>query len=172
MTAMVEHRTDHRERERRRHAGLGHLDSLELLDVLMGLPPQVAVPLASIRRNDLNVLRRAPGGVVRFTGSSVTRLAVPVVTPVLAVVYAEQWRAGLERASEFAAYCPRMFVVRELPADTDGLLAEASWYGVGVAVGHGDAPTMVLEPEPLDDWQPTPAWWLFCERVHRHSSAG
>ncbi len=144
------------------------MDSMELLDALMGLPARAAVPLSSMSSSSLGVLRRSPRGIVRFTSSSVTRLAVPPVTPVLAIVHSARWRDGLERASRYAAYCPRMLVVRELPANADEALAEASWYGIGVAVGPRSAPTTVLEPEPLADWQPTVAWWRFCERVYRH----
>jgi hypothetical protein len=167
-TAAVTHRTDDREDDRRRQAGVGHLDSIELLNALMDLPPGPTVPLSLIRSSTLAVLRRAPEGVVRFTSSGVIRLATPPVTPLLAVVHSAQWRDGLERASRFAAYCPRMLVVRELPSNADEALAEASWYGIGVAVGPRSTPTTVLEPEPLADWQPTVAWWRFCERVYRH----
>lgn len=62
-----------------------------------------------------------------------------------------------------------MLVVRELPPNADVALAEASWYGIGVAVGPQAAPTTVVEPEPIADWQPTAAWWHFCERVYLHT---
>ncbi|MEU4449269.1 hypothetical protein AB0K14_40455 [Actinosynnema sp. NPDC050801] len=168
-SATIVHRTDDAEHGRRRAEGLGHLDSMELLDVLMELPSGEAVPLSVVGPSNLRVLGRAPSGVVKFTRRSVTRLVVPVVTPLLAVVYASHWRDGLVRASEFAAYCPRMFVTRELPENADEILAEASWYGVGVAVGPRSEPTVVLEPEPLSGWRPTVAWWRFCERVYRHT---
>lgn len=167
-SATIEHRTDHEEHDRRRRQGLGHVDSMELLDVLMGLPAWTAVPLSSMSKPALRVLRRAPEGIVRFTPSSVTRLAAQPVAPILAIVYSPRWEEGLERASRFAAYCPRMLVVRKPPANADEALAEASWYGIGVAVGSRSARTTVLEPEPLADWQPTVAWWRFCERVYRH----
>lgn len=167
-SATIAHRTDDVEHDRRCEQGVGHVDSMELLDALMGLPARAAVPLSSMSSSSLGVLRRSPRGIVRFTSSSVTRLAVPPVTPVLAIVHSARWRDGLERASRYAAYCPRMLVVRELPANADEALAEASWYGIGVAVGPRSAPTTVLEPEPLADWQPTVAWWRFCERVYRH----
>ncbi|MBB5801151.1 hypothetical protein F4560_000919 [Saccharothrix ecbatanensis] len=168
-SATIVHRTHHAEHGRRCGEGLGHLDSMELLDVLMGLPSGEAVPLSAVGPSSLRVLRRAPSGVVNFTPRSVTRLVVPVVTPLLAVVYSSHWRDGLVRASEFAAYCPRMFVARELPENADEVLVEASWYGVGVAVGPRSAPTVVLDPEPLSEWRPSVAWWRFCERVYRHT---
>lgn len=167
-SATIAHSTDHAERDRRCRAGLGHLDSLELLDALMELPTHTPLPWSSLSSSTAGILRRAPSGAVRSTRSSVTRLAVPVVTPALAVVYAAEWRQGLARASQFAAYCPRMFVVPGLPATAVEVLSEASWYGVGVAVGNRLTPTVVLEPEPVTAWQPTVAWWRFCERVYRH----
>lgn len=168
-TARVAYRTDKIEHARRRQADLGHLDSMELLDILMDLPAGSAVPTASVGTASLSLLRRAPEGVIGFAASSVTRLVRPVVTPLLAVVHAREWHDGLERASRFAAYCPRLVVVRELPPDSEQALAEASFYGIGVAVGARSAPTVVLEPEPFLDWQPSVAWWHFTEQVYRHS---
>nr|WP_042179202.1 hypothetical protein [Kibdelosporangium sp. MJ126-NF4]CEL13689.1 hypothetical protein [Kibdelosporangium sp. MJ126-NF4]CTQ99375.1 hypothetical protein [Kibdelosporangium sp. MJ126-NF4] len=170
--ATVVHRTNRVEHARRRDHGLTSVESMELLDVLTDFPVRMPVPLSSVRRPDLRVLHRAPTGVVRVTASTVTRLVEPVVTPVLAVVHAPRWREGLADASEFAAYCPRMVVVDKLPENSDEALAEASWYGIGVAVGPRSAPDVVLEPEPLPDWQPTVAWWRFCERVYRHTLDG
>ncbi|MCE7010000.1 hypothetical protein LWC34_45420 [Kibdelosporangium philippinense] len=169
-TATVVHRRNDIEHERRRRAGLADLRSMELLDVLMDLPTDVAVSLSSLSSAVLRVLRRAPVGVVQIDNASVTRLVSPAVTPALAVVYASRWRDGLERASEFASYVPRMFVVPETPPNATEALAEASFYGVGVAIGPRSAPTTVLEPEPLSDWQPTTAWWWFCEQVYRYFS--
>lgn len=166
-TATMVYRCNGAEQERRHNIGLSDLKSMELLDVLLDLPAGVAVPRSSLSSSVLRVLHRAPGGVVRMDNTSVTRLASPVVTPVLAIVYASRWREGLERATEFASYVPRMYVVPETPANSTEALAEASYYGVGVAVGPRSAPTIVLEPEPLLDWQPTTAWWWFCEQVYR-----
>jgi hypothetical protein len=168
-TARVVYRTDEIEHARRREADLGHLDSMELLDILMDLPADSAVPTASVGATSQSLLCCAPEGVVRFAVSSVTRLVRPVVTPLLAVVHARDWHDGLERASRFAAYCPRLVVVRELPPDSEQALAEASFYGIGVAVGARSAPTVVLEPEPFLDWQPSVAWWHFTEQVYRPS---
>ncbi|WP_143466805.1 hypothetical protein [Lentzea kentuckyensis] len=171
-TATIVHRRDDVEHERRRSCGLADIKSMELLDVLLDLPVGAAIPRSSLSPAVLRVLHRAPDGVVQFNDTSVTRLAAQAVTPVLAVVYASSWRDGLERASEFASYLPRMFVVPEAPSSSEEALAEASWYGVGVAVGPRSAPTTVLEPEPLADWQPTTAWWWFCEQVYRHTLNG
>lgn len=167
-TARVAYRTDEIEHARRRQAGLGHLDSMELLDILMDLPDGSGVPITLVGPAGLSLLRRASEGVVRFAVSSVTRLVKPVVTPQLAVVHAREWHDGLERASRFASYCPRLTVVPELPPDPAKALAEASFYGIGVAVGARSAPTVVLEPEPFLDWQPSVAWWHFSEQVYRH----
>lgn len=167
-TARITYRTDELEHARRCQSGLGHLNSMERLDILMDLPDGVGVPITSVGAASLSLLRSAPEGVVRFAASSVTRLVKPVVTPRLAVVRAREWRDGLERASRFAPYCPRLAVVPELPPDPAEALAEASFYGIGVAVGARSAPTVVLEPEPFHDWQPSVAWWHFTEQVYRH----
>src|SRR2546421_201637 len=74
---------------------------------------------------------------------------------------------GLRAASRFAMYCRRLLVIPELPPNQEVALAEASFYGIGVALRRNGTVTMVLEPEPFTDWQPTAAWWWFTEEVYR-----
>jgi hypothetical protein len=164
--AVMVHRFNQAEHERRLGHHLGSVNSLELLDVLMELPLRTAIRRSSFTDAARRVLLRAPAGVVEVNGASITRLAEPVVTPVMAVVYESDWDSALSRASRFASYCPRMVVTPELPSAAGESLAEASFYGIGVAIGPKSSPAMVLEPETLEDWRPTPAWWQFCERVY------
>jgi hypothetical protein len=160
------HRFNQAEHARRLGQHLGSLNSLELLDVLMELPLRTAIPRSSLAGATRRVLLRAPAGAVEVNGASVTRLAEPVVTPVMAVVYESDWDSALSRASRFASYCPRMVVTPELPSASSESLDEASFYGIGVAIGPKSSPAMILEPENLEDWRPTPAWWQFCERIY------
>ncbi|TCO45871.1 hypothetical protein [Actinocrispum wychmicini] len=157
------HRLDAVEHRRRGELGLGQLTSLELIDVLMDLPADVPVPQRSLDVTSLHQLRRCQPGVVEFTGAQVVRRVVPAVMPIMAVVYAKKWDDGLIRASRFASYCQRTVVVPDLPENADEALAEASWYGIGVAVGPKAAPVTVLQPEVFAEWRPTPAWWRFAE---------
>jgi hypothetical protein len=165
--AWIAYRPDEHETLRRRRCGMEAIVELDLLDALMDLPAGIPVPLTSLRAADRRLLRRVPVEALDWGGESVTRRAVPPLMPMLAIVRAAEWQDGLEAASRFASYCRRLVLLPELPADPDIALAQASFYGIGVAVARGAIPGMVLEPEPFTDWHPTPAWWSFTEKIHR-----
>ena len=165
-TVFLIHRMDHDEHRRRAARGLGAIGALDLLDLLMDLPARSSVPLSALSSARLRTLRRAPDGVVEVDGRTLTRLLVPVITPMMAVVCTNNWDDALTKASRFASYCQRMVVVPELPDNEQEALSEADWYGIGVAVGPKAQPSVVVEPERFDDWTPTPAWWRFCERAY------
>ncbi|MPZ67710.1 MAG: hypothetical protein GEU83_20215 [Pseudonocardiaceae bacterium] len=59
-----------------------------------------------------------------------------------------------------------MLVTRQLLPAVDMALSKAFWYGIGVMAGEAGSVQTVVEPEPLGDWRPTPAWWQFCERIY------
>lgn len=160
------YRRDEAEWRRRRRHGLGAVVELDVLDVLMDLPAGMAVPLRSLQASERRLLRRAPVGVVRHRTDAVIRQLVPAVKPLLAIVPARDWQSGAEAASRFAVYCPRMVVLSQLPNDMDAVVSEASWYGIGVAMGHSGSTEIVSEPEQLTDWQPTPAGWAFSENLY------
>ena len=163
----VAHHPDRDQQQVRRELGLPPLLDLDLLDTLMCLPLDQPVPAQSVTPAALRRLRRVPNGAVTWTSSTVTRRIAPPVMPLFAMVQATDWARGLRAASRFAMYCRRFMVVSELPGDEQVALAEASFYGIGVAVRHGETLTMVLEPEEFTDWQPTAAWWWFTEQVFR-----
>ncbi|GAB3807160.1 hypothetical protein [Micromonospora zhanjiangensis] len=150
-----------------RRGGGPAICGLDQLDALMNLPAGLPVPVASVPAGDRRLLRRLPAGSLDWSGASVTRRVVPPLVPLLAMVRARTWSAGLRAASRFGAYCPRLMMVPALPVDAEHALAQASFYGVGVAVTDRGQPRIVLESEPLADWQPTPAWWWFAEEVYR-----
>jgi hypothetical protein len=135
-------------------------------------PPAGRKRLASAARNgdmDGPVRRRlaaAPPGVVRFGADGVTRTVVPAVMPLLAVITARDWRKGLAAASRFASYCRRLVVAPDLGDDTEEALAAARRWGTGVAIGRAGQAGVVLEPAPVPGWEPTPAWWRFCEEIY------
>jgi|SRR5215470_3825588 len=143
--------------------------ALDVLDTLMTLPAGLEVPVAAVARADRRLLRGLPPGSLDWSATTVTRLVVPALTPLLAVVRSTGWLDGLRAASRFAAYCRRLVIVPAVPAERGTALAQAAVYGIGVAVADeaGD-PQIVVEPEPLPpDWQPTPAFWWFTEEVYR-----
>ena len=146
------------------------MESLAVLDALMELPEGLSVPISGLPQRDRQMLREMPRATVHIGEGFVTRLFAPAVTPLLAVVSGRGWSDGLERASRFAPYCARAVVVSALPQDEATALFNASFYGIGVFESDGHEATMVVSPEDLPDWQPSPAWWLFCERMYRQLS--
>jgi hypothetical protein len=165
-SAWIAFRVDRPEMERRSACGLGGVLAWDLLDTLMELPAGLPVPAAALSVSARHRVRAAPAGVARVAGGQVIRDLVPPVTPLLAVVAARDWAGGLARASRFAPYCRRLATGPVLPPGGD-VLRTAARLGIGVAVRSGArAAEVVLEPEPVHDWQPTTAWWRFCEAVY------
>lgn len=165
--AWVAYRADDDQRQLRRTHAMAPILGLDLLNTLMGLPVGWPVPLRAVSRPDQRRLRRLPDGAVLWTPVAVIRRVAPPVMPLLTMVQSAEWARGLRAASRFAMYCSRLLVVSELPPDQDVALAEASYYGIGVALRRGGALKIVVEPEAFTDWQPTAAWWWFTEEVYR-----
>jgi hypothetical protein len=170
-SAWIAFRGDHPEMARRSTCGLGEVLAWDLLDTLMELPAGLPVPASVLSAPARRRVHAAPAGVVRVAGGQVIRDLVPPVTPLLAVVAARDWAGGLARASRFAPYCRRLVTGPALPPD-GGVLKTAARLGIGVAVRRdARASEVVLEPEPVHDWQPTTAWWRFCEAVYGQAAA-
>ncbi|WP_030443110.1 hypothetical protein [Actinoplanes subtropicus] len=170
--AWVAYRPDHDQRRLRQAHPVGSIPPLDLLDTLMCLPLGQPVPVHTVAPASQRRLRRLPEGMVTWSSTTATRRFAPPVTPLLAMVQGSDWARGLRAASRFAMYCRRLLVVSELPAGEQVALAEASFYGIGVALRRGETLTMVLEPEEFTDWQPTAAWWWFTEEVYRGAELG
>jgi hypothetical protein len=168
-SAWIAFHYDRSEAGRRAACGLGPVLGWDLLDTLMDLPAGLPVPAGALTRPARRRVSRAPAGVARICGGQVIRDLVPAVTPLLAIITARGWADGLARASRFAPYCRRMVVGPELPTD-GAVLHTAAPLGIGVAVrGRTGAAEVLLEPEPVEDWQPTTAWWRFCEVIYGHA---
>lgn len=161
--AWIAFRSDRREARRRDTYALGAVLGWDLLDTLMDLPAGLPVPVSALTRPERRRLAGAAPGVVRISGRQVTRDLVPAVTPLLAIVTARNWADGLARASRFAPYCRRMVLGPGLPGQAQ-VLGTAGRLGIGVAARAGPGlAEVLLEPEPVPCWQPTTAWWRFCE---------
>jgi hypothetical protein len=93
-------------------------------------------------------LRRLPRSVAEVAGGRVTRLAIPPVTIRLAIVIDEVLDRGLDRASRFAQFAPRLLVLTGPPDDLACAQAEARFYGIGLAMTGADAVVMLADPEP------------------------
>ena len=161
--AWIAFRADRGEARRREAFALGAVLGWDLLDTLMDLPAGLPVPLSALDRPSRRRVAGAAPGVARIAGHQVIRDLVPAVTPLLAIVTASDWADGLARASRFAPYCGRM-VLGPPPPAVGQVLQTARRLGIGVAARAGFGPAEVLlEPEPVPGWQPTTAWWRFCE---------
>jgi hypothetical protein len=170
-SAWIAFRYDQAEAARRAESGLGAVPAWDVLDTLMDLPAGLPVPVVALSQSARRRLGRAPAGVTHIDSGEVIRDLVPAVTPLLAVIIARDWASGLARASRFAPYCRRMVVGQELTGAGGEIVRTASRLGIGVAVRSGPgAADVLLEPEPVTDWQPTTAWWRFCEVVYGHAA--
>lgn len=169
--AWLAFRPDETEWARRGGSPLSCLPALDVLDVLMELPYGAPIAKRSLPAADRRVLTRSPSGGLEPAGPSVIRRLVPPLTPLLVMVKARRWQSGLNAASRFASYCSRMALVPNPPAESTAF-AEASFFGVGLAAGAAGDRQILLEPEPLADWQPTPAWWRFTEWAYRQVVTG
>lgn len=169
-SAWIVFRCDRHEVSRRERHGLGAVVAWDLLDTLMDLPAGLPVPIAALTRPARRRVCAAAPGVAHLASGQITRDLVPAVTPLLAIVMAGGWAGALVRASRFAPYCPRMVVGPDIVAETE-ILDTAARLGIGVAVRTSTGPAEVLlEPELVSDWQPTTAWWRFCEVVYGQAS--
>lgn len=158
------YRFDEQEHQRRTRHGLGAVQDMGVLDLLMNMPAGLPVVWPAIGSDDRRLLSELPSGVVRCDLIAVTREMVPAVTPLLATVQARDWKRGRDVASLFAVYCSRTVLLPEPPSDFE--LLEASLYGIGVTTGNPDEPTVLVPPEPFTDGSPTPAGWAFRESIY------
>ncbi|HZN20870.1 MAG TPA: hypothetical protein VFB84_22205 [Micromonosporaceae bacterium] len=158
----VAYQPNHDQRRLRQAHAIGPVGGLDLIDTLMGLPLGLPVPVRTLSRADQRRLRRLPDGAVTWSGTAVTRRLAPPVAPLLAMVHATDWSKGLRAASRFAMYCRRLLVIPTLPHEEEVALAQASFYGIGVALLRNGTLTMVLESVKVF-W--TPSCQSFCSWV-------
>lgn len=153
---------DEAEQRRRVAAGLTGVTRMDLLDVLLGLPAGATVPWAALTARERRAVRELPAGCVDVTSAGVVGLLRRPLRPALAIVRTASWRAGLDRAGRFGAYCARTVVLPGVPADLDEARAEADYWGVGLVAGT----EVILPPEPFRSRAHTPAGWAFAEELH------
>jgi hypothetical protein len=133
-----------------------------LLRELTVLPYLEPVPKADLTLRSLEILSRAPKGVVSLDRDHVTRTVRPAVTLRGAAVVHDDWRVGLDAVSPFAAFCPRVLVLPRFTAERDWAEIEAAIYGIGVAIRVGGSITLSVRPERRA-FTSGPASWRICE---------
>jgi hypothetical protein len=166
--ALVCYRLDSREHARRRRAGVRDVSSADVLELMLGLPVGMPVPIASLTGRELAALRSVPPGVVSIRTGQVVRQAVAPVAVDLAVVAARSWRSGLDAAGRFTPFCARAMVLARRPTDIRQMCIEAEFYGVGVVVVDGGGAELLVEPVPFQRVRFTAASWRFLEDVYRY----
>ncbi|WP_327007556.1 hypothetical protein OHA72_09975 [Dactylosporangium sp. NBC_01737] len=167
--ALICYRHDDAEHARRRAVGAAGIISSDVLEMLLGLPIGLPVPIRSLTTREAEAVRRAPSGALSLRDGQVTRHAVTPVTVDLAVVAARTWRSGLESAGRFAPFCARAMVLRRRPADLAEVRLQAGFYGVGVVLVDGRSAEVLVEPTPFQRHRFTAAGWRFVEQVYRQS---
>jgi hypothetical protein len=125
---------DAEEQDRRASCGLGAITDPSDLRTLCSLPWRETVPLADLPIRHRQRLATMPAGVIQLQGGRVTRLARPPAALRGALVSDTSWSRGLDRASAFAPFCPRVLLLTGRPTDLDDAMAEATFYGIGLAV--------------------------------------
>jgi hypothetical protein len=139
---------DEHEHWRRRAAGLTTVCDRDSLRLLSCLPHGEAVRVADLTDLERRELRRLPPSVAEIAGGRVTRLAFPPVTIRLAIVVDDVLDRGLDRASRFAPFAPRLLVLTRSPDDLACAQVEARFYGIGLAMAEADGVVMLADPEP------------------------
>lgn len=175
---------DTAEIERRwRHGAQGEMLDRDLLRALDQLPYRLPCRHADLPAADVRLLQRAPSWVITHDNAVAIRRARPALRVLAALVLDDHWSRGLDRASSFAAFCPRVLVLTGKAPTPSGIdLGEADLYGIGIIdarqtdqPGQADkadqadadkapGPRLLLRP----DMSPRPfgpASWGFAEKV-------
>lgn len=139
---------DEHEHQRRRAIGLTTICDSDALRLLSRLPHGEAVCATDLTEMERRGLLRLPSGAAEFSEGKVTRLALPPVTLRLAIVIDDVLDRGLDRASRFAPFAPRMLVVTGSAGDLAFAEVEARFYGIGLATAQADGVVVLADPEP------------------------
>ncbi|MEV4096250.1 hypothetical protein [Streptosporangium saharense] len=164
---LIAYRVDGRERRRRVLARAGALLRPEVLELLMSLPLDEPVPIASLTPAERRTLARTPRGAVSCQEGVVVRNAVHPLSLDLAVVPGRGWESALERAGRFAPFCARAILVDGPLRRRQEAMAQADFYGIGLLVAREDGVEVVVAPRPFVRKRFTAAGWQFLEEVSR-----
>jgi len=97
------------------------------LNLLMGLPYEEAVPVASLTARERSMVPRLPDWTHTVHDGHIRRTARPPLMPVLAVIEARSWAMGMTKALVYTEFCA--------PVVVDGRAARRS---VRAAGGRGE----------------------------------
>jgi hypothetical protein len=154
------------EHERRLYVAAPPILNPAALDVLLSLPVGMPVPIGALPWGRQRTVRQLLRGAAYVTRTHVTRHAVRPCRIDLATVSGDPTRRNLERATRFAPFCARTLIIPRMPRREDFLM-EADFWGVGVALGHGDDQETLVEPRRWVLRRHTPAGWRYVERAYK-----
>jgi len=140
---------DECEHRRRRACGLVSITARESLRLLANLPHAEQVRILDLSVAERRLLRSMPSGAVEVSGKWVTRLIRPAVALGLFVVADDDPERGLDLASTFAPFAPRILALTRRPSDLSTVEIEARFYGIGLSIVDRDSVQTLVEPEPL-----------------------
>lgn len=139
---------DEHEHQRRRTDGLTTICDRESLRLLSSLPHGEPVQIADLTEVERRGLGRLPRSAAEVAGGKVIRLATPPVTIRLAIVTDDVLDRGLDRASRFAPFAPRLLALTGSTEDLAFAKVEACFYGIGLAAVGADGVVMLADPGP------------------------
>jgi hypothetical protein len=148
-----------------------HIDSPDVLDLLLSLPVGAPVPFQNLTIHQQDAVRRSPGMAVqvdqpRLGDVMVTRLALRPCRVLLASVKsATACKTALSSASRFAPFCARQVVVQRRPVWPETLI-EFDFWGVGLVLESGGKTETLVAPKPWRPMRHTPAGWRFAEQAY------
>ena len=152
------------ETDRRSASGLNAVQSLALLDVLLGLPLGVGVRQSDLSEREARILREAQPGCLASAAGTLTRTVRVPATVAAAMVHGTRWRAAMRRSAAFSAFTQRIVVLPREPKPTEILEAQL----VGVGIWEEDAQGAWREhlaPEVFVPRYVKPAGWRFAENA-------
>lgn len=165
--ALIAYQVDERERRRRALARAESLLRPEVLELLMSLPLDEPVPLASLTPAEQRMLARVPRGAVSRRENAVVRHAMQPIRLDLAVVPGRGWESALERAGRFAPFCARAILVDGPLRHRQEAMLQTDFYGIGLLIARGDGVEVLVPPRPFVHKRFTAAGWQFLEEVSR-----
>lgn len=165
---LVSYRRDRAEGERRRRCGAAPL-GIEDLSVLLQLPADIPVPLASLPQPLRNKARTLPHGAATVTDGHICRRAVRPLTVDLVLIrtHHDRWEDGLVRACHFKSFACRALLLDQPALERDDLCMQAAYYGIGILEPAAEGSlAWTASPEPYRPRRHTPVAWHFTEQLN------
>lgn len=147
------------------------LAGVDVLDALLRLPEGVPIPISRISQADLTEFEALHGALVYPADGVVLRVCRPAATASLLSIPTDSWRQGMRLAHRFAPYCARRILLEKEPRESDLLVLEASYWGIGVSVAGDGGERLLVAPGRFSPTRYTGAAWWFDECLYSQVSS-